>query len=56
MIQITKTQAIKLNSDYGIPFKDEGISHTYSKHGKKYYLTESAINMKAFKQLLKNKK
>lgn len=55
MIQISKETAHKLNVEYGVPFKDDGISHSYSKHGKKYYLCESKPNMSALKKLLNTK-
>ena len=56
MIQINKTQAIQLNKNYNVPFKDGGISHTYSKHGRKYYLTASDANIEALNQLTNDKK
>lgn len=55
MIQISKETAHKLNAEYGVPFKDDGISHSYSKHGKKYYLCESKRNMGALNKLLNTK-
>ena len=55
MLLISKEIAHKLNTEYGIPFKDEGISHTYSKNGRKYYLCESKRNKEALKKLLNTK-
>ena len=55
MIQISKETAHKLNAEYGVPFKDDGISHSYSKRGKKYYLCESKRIMGALNKLLNTK-
>ena len=49
MIKISKEIAHKLNNDYGVPFGENGISHTYSGKKKSYYLCESKRNMEKFK-------
>lgn len=41
-----------LNKCYGVKFKDYGISHSYTKH-KKYYLCETAKNLKLLKKVRK---
>ena len=50
MVDITKREAHILNKKYGVPFKDDGISHSYTKH-KKFYLCPSPRNMKALNDL-----
>ena len=55
MLLISKEEAHKLHGEYGVPFKDEGISHTYSKNGKKYYLCESKRNKDALRRLRNTK-
>ena len=55
LINITKAEAHKLHEEYGVVWKDEGISHTYSKNGKHYYLCESKYNMRALKELRSKK-
>ena len=51
---ITKREAQMLNEKYGVPYKDEGISHSYTKY-RKYYLCPSQYNMKALKDLRSKK-
>ena len=52
MIKISKEIAQKLNSDYGVPYGENGISHTLGKRKKKtYYLCESAKNMQKLQKL-----
>ena len=55
MVSITKAEAHKLHEEYGVRWKDEGISHTYSKNGKHYYLCESKYNMRALREIRSNK-
>lgn len=55
MLLISKEEAHKLHDEYGVRWKDEGISHTYSKHGKHYYLCESKYNMRALKEMRSKK-
>lgn len=50
LVDITKREAHILNKKYGVPFKDDGISHSYTKH-KKFYLCPSQRNMKALNDL-----
>ena len=54
LIQISKKEAQILNKNYGVPFHENGISHTYSKH-KHYYLCENKKNMN-YLQKIRNKK
>lgn len=44
MLPISKHLAEQLHNA-GVNYKDGGISHSYSKHGKKYYLCTSPENM-----------
>lgn len=55
MKEISKSLAHKLNKEYGVPFKDGGISHSYSRNGKHYYLCESRANMQKLREAIKNK-
>lgn len=52
MIKISKEIAHKLNSDYGVPFGEGGISHTYSGKSRTYYLCESKKNMQSYNNLM----
>lgn len=52
MIKISKEIAHKLNKDYGVPFGENGISHTYSCRKKSYYLCESKRNMDKYKKII----
>jgi hypothetical protein len=52
MIKISKDVAHKLNRDYGVPFKEGGISHTYSGKSRTYYLCESKKNMQSLHALM----
>lgn len=54
MVDITKHEAHVLNKKYGIPFKDGGISNSYTKH-KKFYLCPSPRNMEALNDLRSKK-
>jgi hypothetical protein len=52
MIKISKEIAQELNSNYGVPYGENGISHTLGKGKKKtHYLCESARNMKLLEKL-----
>lgn len=44
MIRISKETALRLNKEYGIPYKENGISKTHTKHTT-YYLCESEYNL-----------
>ena len=55
MLLISKDVAHKLHSEYGIRWKDNGISKSRTKHPK-YYLTESEWNLKALLKLGKDEK
>lgn len=53
LIKISKEIAQKLNSNYGVPYGENGISHTLGKGKKKtYYLCESEKNMKKYNALI----
>ena len=52
MIKISKEVAQELNSNYGVPYGENGISTTVGKGRKRtYYLCESAKNMKLLNEL-----
>ena len=52
MIKISKEIAKELNSNYGVPYGENGISHTIGKGKKKtYYLCESTWNMQKLQKL-----
>ena len=52
LIKISKEIAHELNSNYGVPFGENGISHTLGNGRKKtYYLCESDKNMQTLKKL-----
>lgn len=51
MIKISKEIAHKLNRDYGVPFGENGISHTYSGKKKSYYLCESKRNIQSLRTI-----
>lgn len=53
MILIAKEVTHKLNKEYGVSFKDGGIS--ISGTGRKYYLCENKDNMSALKKLTDRK-
>ena len=44
LIKISKEVAHKLHNEYGVPFKENGISKTRTKHAT-YYLCESEYNL-----------
>ena len=50
LVQITKEEAHVLNSRYRVPFKENGISHTYSKN-KHYYLSDYKNNLKYLQKI-----
>lgn len=50
MIPISKQLAEQLH-EAGVNYKDGGISHSYSKHGKKYYLCTSPENMEKLQEV-----
>lgn len=47
MIQITQKEALQLNKEYKVPFGENGLFKTRSGK-KKYYLSETARNMRLF--------
>lgn len=52
MIKISKEIAQKLNSNYGVPYGEGGISHTVGKGRKRtYYLCESVKNIQKLEKL-----
>ena len=52
MIKISNDVAKELNSNYGVPYGENGISHTVGKGKKKtHYLCESAKNIQKLKEL-----
>lgn len=53
MLLITKDVASKLHNEYGIKYKDNGISTSKTKH-KKYYLCESEYNLKCLLKINAN--
>lgn len=54
MILISKEVAHKLHNEYGVPFKDGGISKTETKYPK-YYLCESKYNLQSLEHLTRKK-
>ena len=50
IIKISKQEALKLNKEYGVPYKENGISHTYTKH-RHYFLCENRHNMNAINKI-----
>ena len=55
MVNISKNEAHRLHDEYGVKWKDDGISHTYSRNGKHYYLCESKKNLQLLQQLRSKK-
>ena len=52
MIKISQEIAKQLNSNYGVPYGENGISHTVGKGKKKtYYLCESPRNVRFLEKL-----
>ena len=52
MIKISKEIAKELNSNYGVPYGENGISHTVGKGKKRtYYLCENSRNMQKYNKL-----
>ena len=49
--QIDKNEAHILNEKFNIPWHDNGISTSRSKHGKKYYLCEHYKNLQALNEI-----
>ena len=52
MLLISKEIAQKLNKECGVPFGENGISTSKTKH-KKYYLCESRANLEKLKHITK---
>lgn len=50
IIKISKQEALKLNTEYGVPYREDGISHTYTKH-RHYFLCENRYNMNAIRKI-----
>ena len=55
MLGISKEIAHKLHDNYGVRWKDGGISKSVTKHPK-YYLTESEYNLKSLLKVVKDEK
>jgi len=55
MLLISKEVAHKLHDEYGIRWKDNGISKSRTKHPK-YYLCESEWNLKKLLSITPNEK
>ena len=55
MIKITKEEATMLNKKYGVPFQENGISHTYTRY-KHYYLCENKKNLSCLSKVRSQKK
>lgn len=53
MIRISKETALRLNKDYGVPFREGGISKTHTKHST-YYLCESEYNLTSLLKIDRN--
>ena len=53
MIKITKDVAHKLHNEYGVKWKENGISKTHTKHPK-YYLCESEYNLRSLLKVTPN--
>lgn len=49
--EIDKNEAHILNKKYNVPWRDNGISTSHSKHGKKYYLCENRTNLNALNEI-----
>lgn len=52
MLLISKEIAHKLNKEYDVPFGENGLSKSKSKHPK-YYLCESRTNLEKLKSIEK---
>lgn len=55
MIKISKDVALKLNAEYGVPYRENGISKTHSKHPT-YFLCESEYNITSLLKITTNDK
>lgn len=53
MIKISKDVALKLNAEYGVPYRENGISKTHSKHPT-YFLCESEYNITSLLKITTN--
>lgn len=53
MIRISKETALRLNKEFGVPYKENGISHTTTKH-KTYWLCESEYNLTSLLKIDQN--
>lgn len=53
LLKITKKEAHLLNKEYDIPFEENGLSKTRSKHPS-YYLCESKENLELLLQITTN--
>ena len=54
LIKISKDDAMRLNKKYGIPYGENGISHTVTKHS--YFLCESRYNMNIYRKYEESKR
>lgn len=53
MIRISKETALRLNKEYGVPFREGGISKSHTKHSN-YWLCESEYNLTSLLKIDKN--
>lgn len=53
LLKITKNEAMKLNTEYDVPFAENGLSKTHSKHPS-YYLCESRDNLELLLKITSN--
>lgn len=53
MIKIKKDVAHKLHNEYGVKWKENGISKTHTKHPN-YYLCESEYNLRSYLKIENN--
>jgi hypothetical protein len=50
LVKISKQEALKLNKDYGVPFGENGISHSWAKY-QHYYLCEGRKNIACLEKI-----
>lgn len=53
MIKISKDVALKLNAEYGVPYRENGISKSHTKHPT-YFLCESEYNITSLLKITSN--
>ena len=54
LIKISKEESLELNKKYGIPYGENGISHTYTRY-QHYYLCENRRNMQSLEKIRRDK-